>query len=305
MPQAQLENLTEQPLPMLPPRRADSHKGDYGRALLVGGSRGMSGAIAMAGLATLRSGAGLVTLAVPQTIQDVVASFSPCYMTHGLTDADGQFTKPAAGDVIDFAFKTTALALGPGLGRSATVIDFVEVIHGVIKQPLVVDADALYALAQRPAALSNAGGPRVLTPHPGEFERLTGQLYKTSSRIEAASQLARGEDDLHYQFRNRDGKNVPFVVILKGHETVVTDGQRYSINHTGNPGMATGGSGDVLTGIITALLCQGLSPFDAARLGVHVHGLAGDLAALELGQVSLIATDLIDYLPHAFVAVAS
>jgi NAD(P)H-hydrate epimerase len=128
----------------------------------------------------------------------------------------------------------------------------------------------------------------VLTPHPGEFARLTGTAPIASDRAIAAAEFAR-----------RDSTQRT-VVVLKGHETVITDGHRYSLNHTGNPGMATGGSGDVLTGIITALLCQGLAPFDAARLGVHLHGLAGDLAALELGQVSLIASDIIDYLPQAF-----
>jgi ADP-dependent NAD(P)H-hydrate dehydratase len=264
----------------------------------------MSGAIALAGLATLRSGAGLVTLAVPRSVQEVVASFSPCYMTHGLTDADGQFAKSATGDAIKSAHEATALALGPGLGRSDTLVDFVEAIYSVVTKPAVVDADALYALAQRPAMFSTVRGPRVLTPHPGEFERLMGSPYDNQTRVEAAAQLARGDDDLHWQYRSRDGKHARIVVVLKGHETVVTDGERYSINHTGNPGMATGGSGDVLTGIITALLCQGLEPFDAARLGVHVHGLAGDLAAENLGQVSLIASDLIDYLPKTFQSLA-
>jgi len=299
-----LEDLTDSPLPVLPPRAAEGHKGDYGRALLIGGSRGMSGAIAMTGVATLRGGAGLVTLAVPQSIQNVVATFSPCFMTHGLVEEDGYFARPAAGAAINYAATATAVALGPGLGRSDTITAFVEALHAVITQPLVVDADGLYALAQQPAALSAAGGARVLTPHAGEFNRLTGQEFDDSTRIDRAAEFARGEDDLHYQYRSRSGKRPETVVVLKGHQTVVTDGERYSINKTGNPGMATGGSGDVLTGIITALLCQGLSPFDAARLGVHVHGLAGDLAALEVGQVALIATDLIEYLPQAFQSVA-
>ena len=283
-----LDDQTNAPLPELPARWPDSHKGDYGRALLVGGSRGMSGAIAMAGLATLRGGAGLVTLAVPRSIQDVVASFSPCYMTHGLADADGQFAPAAAGEVIGFGKDATAFALGPGLGRGPTLTEFVRRLYREVGQPMVVDADALFALAEQPESLENRGGPRMLTPHPGEFARLTGGLPEASQRATAAAALAR---------RDPAGNTI---VVLKGHQTVVTDGRRYSINHTGNPGMATGGSGDVLTGIITALLCQGLSPFDAARLGVHVHGLAGDLAAVELGQAPLIASDLIEYLPRAF-----
>jgi NAD(P)H-hydrate epimerase len=299
-----LEDVTTAPLPRLPARAADSHKGDFGRALLAGGSRGMSGAICLAGLATLRSGAGLVTLAVPQTIQPVVAGYCACYMTKGLDDADGQFARAATGSLL--IYEATAFGFGPGIGRSDVITELVETVYCAVNRPMVVDADALFALTQRPEALSSAGGPRVLTPHAGEFARLTGKPYQASQRVEAAAELARGEDDLHYQFRSKPGargstsERPEMIVVLKGHETVVTDGRRYSINGTGNPGMATGGTGDVLTGVITGLLCQGLSPFDAARLGVHVHGLAGDLAAAELGQVSLIASDVIDFLPAAF-----
>jgi NAD(P)H-hydrate epimerase len=286
-----LDDQTDSPLPRLAPRPADSNKGDFGRALLVGGSRGMSGAIAMAGLSTLRGGAGLVTLAVPQSVQNTVAGFSPCFMTHALADANGQFTTAAAAEVIEFGKPATILALGPGLGRSAQLTAFVQQIYRDIDKPMVVDADALFALAEGPAVLSNPGGPRVLTPHPGEFARFTGKLPKGAQRMPAAAELAR---------RDASGNTV---VVLKGHQTVVTDGTRYSLNHTGNPGMATGGSGDVLTGIVTALLCQSLTPFDAARLAVHIHGLAGDLAAAKLGQVSLIATDLIEFLPLALQSV--
>ncbi len=286
-----LTDITDTPLPQLSPRRPDSHKGDYGRALLVGGSRGMAGAIALAGQATLRSGAGLVTLAVPRPVQDVVASLSACYMTHGLGRVADQITKRAATAVLGLEAEATAVGIGPGLGRSDETIDFVQLVYKVGDRPTVVDADALFALAGRKAALSKPGGPRILTPHPGEFARLTDA--RLENRVEAAAELAL-----------RDATNQT-VVVLKGHRTVVTDGNRYSVNQTGNPGMATGGSGDVLTGVITGLLCQGLEPFDAARLGVHVHGLAGDLAAAELGQVSLIASDLVEYLPQAFVQLSS
>ncbi|MEX0643414.1 MAG: NAD(P)H-hydrate dehydratase [Pirellulales bacterium] len=283
-----LVDLTETALPKLLPRQPDSHKGDFGRAVLVGGSRGMSGAMSLAGQATLRGGAGLVTLAVPRSIQDVVAAIEPSYMTHGLLEDEGQIAFLAVEEVLKLAASATALAIGPGLGRGASLTDFAVRLQRDVDKPAVIDADGLFALAERSESLVKPGGPRVLTPHPGEFERLTGERLQVSRRAEAAAQLAQ---------RDSSGRTV---VVLKGHETVVTDGQRYSLNHTGNPGMATGGSGDVLTGMITALLCQGVSPFDAARLGVHVHGLAGDLAAAELGQVSLIASDLIEYLPKAF-----
>jgi NAD(P)H-hydrate epimerase len=283
-----LDDLTAAPLPQLPPRRADSHKGDYGRAHVVGGSRGMSGAVALAGKAALRSGAGLVTLAVPRAVQDVVAAFEPSYMTRGLADANGQFTASAADEVLELAQNATALALGPGLGRSAALTEFVARLYREIKAPMVVDADALFALAEKPAALARPAGARIITPHPGEFARLADEPCAADTRTAAAAGLAQ-----------RDPAKMT-VVVLKGHRTVVTDGARMSLNQTGNPGMATGGAGDVLTGVITALLCQGLSPFDAARLGVHVHGLAGDLAANELGQVSMIASDLVEFLPAAF-----
>jgi ADP-dependent NAD(P)H-hydrate dehydratase len=299
-----LLDVTDTPLPVLPTRQAASHKGDYGRALVVGGSRGMSGAIAMAGLAALRGGAGLVTLAVPRSVQDVVASFTPCYMTHGMADRDGLFAAANAEQVLPLAESMTALALGPGLGRSGDVTNFVMRLYREVRQPMVVDADALFALAEKPEVLAKPCGSRVLTPHPGEFGRLAAAVMQNAN---VSVGLKGGDDQQRLTNASSLAKYDPTgrtVVVLKGHRTVVADGHRASVNQTGNPGMATGGSGDVLTGVITALLCQGLEPFDAARLGVHVHGLAGDLAALELGQVALIATDLVDYLPQAFQAVA-
>jgi NAD(P)H-hydrate epimerase len=254
---------------------------------LIGGSRGMSGAIALAGRATLRSGAGMVTLAVPRTVQDVVASFEPSYMTHALPDDDGCISAAASDELIELAKSATVSAIGPGLGRSPELTQLVVRLYREIDRPMVVDADALFALAESQGVLHEPGGARVLTPHPGEFERFTGEQPKKRRRIEAAAELAA------YDSSQRT------IVLLKGHQTVVTDGRRYSINKSGNPGMATGGSGDVLTGIITGLMCQGLEAFDAARLGAFLHGSAGDFAVESIGQISLIASDLIDYLPHA------
>ena len=179
----------------------------------------------------------------------------------------------------------TVVACGPGLGRSLGLDALVVRLYQEMAKPMVFDADALNALAAESEALAHPGGPRVLTPHPGEFARLIGRKLDGDARNDAAVQLA---------------ADCGIVVVLKGHRTLVTDGRRRAINATGNPGMATGGMGDVLTGLITALWCQNLGPFDAARLGVHLHGLAGDLAADDLGQVSLMASDLIDYLPEAF-----
>jgi ADP-dependent NAD(P)H-hydrate dehydratase len=277
-------------LPRLAPRSPDSHKGDFGRALLIGGSRGMAGAIALAGMACLRSGAGLVKLAVPECVFDTVASFEPSYMTVPLPcDRAGRIKLKAPRKLGDFLESATCVACGPGLGRSKRLQSFVRSLYETLPQPLVIDADGLNALAASEEGLSKPGGPRILTPHPGEFARLVKTPADTKPtrelQIASAQQLAAEHR---------------IVILLKGHRTIITDGSQTAENSTGNPGMATGGTGDVLTGIITALVCQGLSPFDAAVLGAHVHGLAGDLAAAELGQVSLIASDLLRYLPQAF-----
>ena len=275
-------------LPHLPPRTPDSHKGDFGSVLLIGGSRGMTGAVALAGMAALRSGAGLVRLATPHVCQDVVASFEPSYMTAALScDEAGRINLAARDAIGELAAKATVVGCGPGLGRGDELTELVGWLYTHLKQPAVFDADALTALATQPQWLEQPGGPRVLTPHPGEFQRLIG----------ASERLARDELELRAaELARRCGA----VIVLKGHRTLITDGPQQFHNSTGNPGMATGGTGDVLTGITAALLGQKLSPLDAARLAAHVHGFSGDLAAAELGQVSLIASDLLRYLPRAF-----
>jgi len=277
-------------MPQLAARVADSHKGDYGQVLVIGGSLGMAGAPALAGMAALRSGAGLVTLAVPRSIQSTVASFEPSMMTLGLGDVQHNALQLEHADQITVQCeRATVVALGPGLGRAPTTARLVHALYHRLSQPLVLDADGLYAAAEHPPMLTSPAGPRILTPHQGEFQRLTGEACANDlpQRAEQAAQLCQ---------RDSSGQTL---VLLKGHQTIITDGQRFTVNHTGNPGMATGGTGDCLTGIIVALLAQGLSPWDAARLGAHIHGLAGDLAAADLGQVSLIASDLVAYLPNA------
>ena len=274
----------------LPERRADSHKGDFGHALLIGGSRGMAGSISLSGMACLRSGAGLVTLAVPASSVDVVASFEPAYMTLPLADdLRGRLTFAGLPRLLTFAGKVTCAAIGPGLGRSTAVDHLVHALYQRLEQPLVVDADGLNALARKPQLLGSHTGPRVLTPHPGEFRRLLGSETRDSREaLEAAA----------IEFAQRF--NV--VLLLKGQHSLITDGTTSVHNSTGNPGMATGGSGDVLTGVITALIGQGLSPLQAAICGARIHGRAGDLAAQELGMVSLTASDLVRHLSAAFQA---
>lgn len=273
-------------LPLLAPRRVDSHKGTYGRALLLGGSVGFAGAIGLAGMAALRSGAGLVRLAVPEPIVPIVAGYEPSYMTFPLpADSDGRLAV-ALHVVQKLAAEANCLAIGPGLSRSMHLDDLVMRIFLHLPTPAVFDADAINALVKNPGQLAAHIAPRILTPHPGEFARLSGvPATDPQGQARAAEQFARRAN---------------LVIVLKGHHTFVADPLESWTNVTGNPGMATGGSGDVLTGVITALVCQGLAPRDAARLGVYVHGLAGDLAAHDLSETALIASDLVRYLPAAF-----
>ncbi len=278
---------SEPPLGYLPRRDPAGHKGTYGTALLIGGSQGMAGSISLSGMAALRSGAGLVRLAVPDVCQTAVASYDPCYTTLGLpADAAGRLAGDAQPQIVSHLDDATAAACGPGLGRSAELDDLVAWLYRESSTPMVFDADALNSLASHSHVTSSPGGPRVLTPHPGEFARLMKlkQTPAVADRTRLAIELA---------------QQSAAVVVLKGHQTVVTDGRQTGINTTGNAGMAAGGMGDVLTGVITALLCQGLDAWNAARLGVHVHGLAGDLAAAEIGPVGITARDLVERLPRA------
>lgn len=289
--ESRAESDTKQPLQLLSPRAADAHKGDFGHALLIGGSHAMPGAVALAGISALRSGAGLVTVATPAVCQSTVVGLSPCLMMLDLpADADGRLSAEGANRAIEFASRCTAIGLGPGMGRDTGVSQFTRTIYQTITQPVVVDADALNALAETPSELPAAKGPRVLTPHPGEFERLTGvSRSDRDQQVQAAQQLAQ-----KYSIAGNS-----LVIVLKGHRTLVTDGQRHYTNSSGTPAMATGGSGDVLTGVITALIAQGLSAWDAAALGVFLHGRAGELAATDIGPIGVVATDLVNRLPQA------
>ncbi|HUS91009.1 MAG TPA: NAD(P)H-hydrate dehydratase [Phycisphaerae bacterium] len=284
-------------LPPLPARAKDAHKGSFGRVLVVGGSRGMVGAVALAANGALRGGAGLVTFAAPEAIQLTVAALCPCATSVPLTcGPDGEPAADALRQVARAAKAADVLAVGPGMAQGPTQRDLVRAALEQDK-PVVLDADGLNNLGALDGwpALRRCG--LVLTPHPGEFSRLTGRpIGEIQSDRQAAALAAAGE-----WARAATGQ-APLVVLLKGAGTVVTDGRRVRINRTGNPGMATGGSGDVLTGLIAALLAQGLSPFDAASLGAHLHGRAGDLAAEQLSPPAMIAWDLLEYLPAAMKA---
>ena len=280
-------------LPSLPSRASDAHKGDFGRVLVVGGSRGMVGAVALAANAAGRGGAGLVTFAAPETIQLATAELCPCATSIALAcDSAGELSAEAVGQVIHAAAAVDVVAVGPGFGVGKQQASLVEAVI-IQAKPVVLDADALNNLAQTSGWPALRQCPLVLTPHPGEFSRLTGLAVKDiqANRESVAAEAA----------RSWAGEAPPAVCVLKGAGTVVTDGERLYVNDTGNPGMATGGSGDVLTGLIAALIGQGMTCFDAACLGVWAHGRAGDLAADQKGQASVIATDILDALPGALV----
>jgi ADP-dependent NAD(P)H-hydrate dehydratase len=274
-------------LPLLPSRPRDAHKGSFGRVLVVAGSRGMSGAAVLCGSAALRGGAGLVRVAVPHGILPTVAAANPCYMTAPLAEDDhGRVAADALPALLELAHASTVVAIGPGLGQGEGPGVVVKELLARINAPVVLDADGLNALGSDPSPLRGRTAPLILTPHPGEFARLLGSDT-------AAVQADRQSLAVRFAEANR------VVLVLKGQGTVVTDGTRLYVNTTGNPGMATGGSGDVLTGVIAALAAQRLEPFEAAQLGVFLHGCAGDLAAAHLGEVGLIAADLLDQLPRA------
>jgi ADP-dependent NAD(P)H-hydrate dehydratase len=276
-------------IPKLKPRKPDAHKGDFGKVCIIGGCIGMSGAAALAGWAALRAGAGLVRVAVPKSVLPIVASIEPSYTTIPLPeDNTGRISAKAINAILDAVNDNDCLAFGPGIGTSGALRSILETLIKQERLRLLIDADGLNNLSVINDWPDKLKANLVLTPHPGEIKRLWKECFREqlpSDRRDQASKLA---------------KRTKTVVVLKGVGTVVNDGQKVYVNKTGNPGMATAGSGDVLTGVITALMGQGLSNFDAAVLGVHIHGLAGDIAAEKLGQVSLIATDIIDFLPNAF-----
>lgn len=281
----------------LPPRANDAHKGNFGKVLFVGGSRGMPGAISMTGLAALRSGSGLVTIATPTGVQDSVASYHPAYTTFPLPeDSDGKVSLTSHNQITEIAGSFDAIGCGPGLSTSDGAHLIVQKLLGLPGKPVVLDADALNLLALHRSMIGyeawqskmRSAGALVLTPHPREMERISGvPSSDRQGQIKAAVTLSEQMDT---------------VWVLKGGPTVVIANGLIWENDTGNPGMATAGAGDVLTGIISSLLGQGLSAWDAAKLGVWVHGYAGDLAAEQLGQIGLISTDLIEFLPRAFIA---
>ena len=278
-------NIT-QTLPPCPDRPADSHKGMFGRVVVIGGSPTMPGAAGLCASAALRGGCGLATVAAPAGVLETILSIEPSATGLYRPDELGQLQKEF--DKLDPSSKAV-LAIGPGLGQSRDVQRLVGTFISANRR-VVLDADGLNALAENGKVRSKALPELVLTPHPGEFARLARPLgiqvsgTDPQQRPEAAMKLAQAQR---------------CIVVLKGHGTVVTDGERLYMNTTGNPALATAGSGDVLTGLIASLIAQGMTPFDASVLGVYLHGMAGDLWAQQHGPSGMTGRDLIGLLPQA------
>jgi NAD(P)H-hydrate epimerase len=297
-------------LPSLPDREIWGHKGTYGTAALVCGSLGMSGAAVLSGSAALESGAGLVRLLVPEPIHDTVASSRSEYTVSPLpADRRGRFLRDGLPEIESHLSTCSAFGIGPGIGRSLGLDVMIARLFSFLPVPAVFDADALNSLAYREmfrlpserkvfrdVPIVPPAGPRILTPHPGEFFRMCGHRVGPDPE-ERRKAVLRFFQNLEKIYKS---ERPAIFLVLKGSGTVISDGRRIFVNETGNPGMGTGGAGDVLTGVITALAAQGIPPFDAAVLGVAIHGLAGDLAAEVKGETSLTAGDILEFLPQAF-----
>lgn len=268
-------------LSLLPDRNPWGHKGNFGKLLLLCGSRGYTGAAFFAAMGALRSGAGLVFLGVPESIYGIEAVKLNEPVIFPLPDAGGRLSADAVPEILTRLPQMDAVLVGPGLGQSEGTLAVVRAVLEKAECPVVVDADGINVLSAHRDLLRGRKLPTILTPHDGEFARLGGVIGE--DRMAAAADLAH---------------DLGCVVLLKGHETCITDGTDGYLNPTGNPGMAVGGSGDVLAGVITALLGAGLPPLEAAACGAWLHGAAGDRCAAELGQYGMLPTDMLSALPR-------
>ena len=268
-------------LKLLPDRKPFSHKGDYGRILLLCGSRGYTGAAALAARGALRCGAGLVYLGVPESIYEIEARKLDEPIVFPLPDEGGMLASSAAQIVSEKLKNMDAVLIGPGLGQSAGTLAVLKTVLAEFSGPVLVDADGINLLAAHKDLLRGRAHPTILTPHDGEFSRIGGAL--TENREECAMRFAREEG---------------CILLLKGHRTVITDGNVCYRNCTGNPGMAVGGSGDVLAGMIVSLLGQGIEPLAATACAAWLHGAAGDRCAQTLGQYGMLPSDMLQELPR-------
>ena len=268
-------------LAYLPDRKEESHKGDYGKILLLCGSRGFTGAAALAAMGALRSGAGLVYLGVPESIYAIEAVKLTEPIVFPLPDEDGKLSIKALPQIMEMLPKMDAVLFGPGWGQCKGTIEAAKAILQEFEGPVVVDADGINVLASHMDIVRERKSTTILTPHAGEFRRIGGD-----------------SDEDHIQSAAAFAREYGCILLLKGHETVITDGSTCYVNPTGNPGMAVGGSGDVLAGIIVSLLGQRLQPLTAAACGAWLHGAAGDICAETIGQYGMLPSDLVEVLPR-------
>jgi hydroxyethylthiazole kinase-like uncharacterized protein yjeF len=284
---------------LVPERPAYSHKGDYGHVLVVAGSKGKTGAALMTAKACLRAGAGMVTIGIPETLAGVFQSRVTEEMVLPLPDnGGGVLAADALSPILEFLDKKAdVLAMGPGLTAGPGIVKILEGLLPAAAVPMVLDADAINAISGRTDILAKVKSPIVLTPHPGEMARLLRAKSRRADETELRNSIERDRINAALSFARRTGT----YLVLKGVPTIIAEpGGKAFINTTGNPGMATAGAGDVLTGVIAGCLGQGMSPLDASVFGTYLHGLSGDIASSEKGVHSLVAGDLIDSLPEAF-----
>ena len=285
-------------LPELTPREKNTHKGSYGRVLVLAGSPGMTGAAYLCAKAALRSGSGIVTLGIPESLNLIMETKLTCVMTYPLPETKAStLSNKGRKDILKLCESHDVVALGPGLSQQSETRELILWLIKNIDRTMVIDADGLNALAENVNVLHKIKQNVVLTPHPGEMSRLTGLSSAKNvqkERLNTAAQFVKS-------IQKKSGGEKKIVLVLKGDKTIVADYGKVYVNRTGNPGMATAGAGDVLTGIIVSLIGQGLDVFDASQLGVYIHGLAGDIAAKKKGELSMIASDIIEYLPDAFI----
>ena len=281
MTKAIIELKAEDVLSILPDRDPEAHKGSFGKILLLCGSRGYTGAAYLSAMGALRSGAGLVYLGVPESIYAIEAVKLNEPVVFPLPDGGGKMSKKAIPEILERLGKMDAVLMGCGMGMSAGTLAVLETVLKNAKCPVVLDADGINLVSAHKDLLRGRTAPTVLTPHDGEYLRLAGSLGK--DRMTAAGDLAR---------------ELGCVVVLKGHRTWITDGTSFCRNTTGNPGMAVGGSGDMLAGMIVSLLGQGMGPLEAAGCAVWLHGAAGDLCQKELGQYGMLPSDMLEALPR-------
>ena len=266
---------------ILPERDPNSHKGDYGKILLLCGSRGYTGAAALAAMGALRCGAGLVYLGVPECIYAIEATKLNEPVVFPLPDENGTLSPKALNTILNMLPKMDAVLMGCGMGCNENTFSIVKSVLEAYSGPVILDADGINVLCGHIDILRGRTGITILTPHEGEFQRIAGVPVK--NRMEDAKGFALQSNS---------------ILLLKGHRTIITDGVSCYINPTGNPGMAVGGSGDVLAGMITSLIGQGVAPLEAAACGAWLHGAAGDICAKEIGQYGMLPSDMLEVLPR-------